>query len=170
MWWFRYLVLPICALAVAGCGFKPLYEGGKRSQISGQLASVRIAPIADRLGQQLRNELLDRINPFGRPGDPRYALNIKIRESRQELAVRKTELATRANLYIAADFSLSANRGATKSLFSGKSRATVSYNILAADFATMMAERDARRRAVREIGADITDKLATYFNLSGKPD
>ena len=167
MWWFRYLVLPICALAVAGCGFKPLYEGGKRSQISGQLASVRIAPIADRLGQQLRNELLDRINPFGRPGDPRYALNIKIRESRQELAVRKTELATRANLKIVANFTLKKHGQKPAELLRGTGQATISYNILTANFATMMAEKDARRRAIREISAEITDKLASFFRLSG---
>ncbi len=169
MWWSRHLLLLICTVGLAACGFRPLYEGGKGSQIPGQLASVRILPIADRTGQQLRNDLLDRMNPFGRPRHPLYALNVKILETKRELAVQKTALATRANLHIAAEFTLRANRGKAKNLFAGKSQITVSYNILAADFATLMAERDARRRAVRVIGADITDKLAAYFRLSGNP-
>lgn len=169
MWWSSRLLLLICAVGLAACGFRPLYEGGKGSQISRQLASVWILPIADRTGQQLRNDLLDRINPFGRPRDPLYALNVKILETKQELAVQKTELATRANLHITAEFTLRAKSGAGKTLFTGKSRITVSYNILAADFATLMAERGARRRAVRVIGADITDRLAAYFRLSGDP-
>jgi len=41
-----------------------------------------------------------------------------------------------------------------------------SYNILTKTFATLMAEKDARKRAVREISVDITSKVAAFFKLN----
>ncbi|MDP6174700.1 MAG: LPS assembly lipoprotein LptE, partial [Rhodospirillales bacterium] len=124
-------------------------------------------PIADRIGQLLHNDLLDRMNPFGKPQSPPYSLAVKVTESRQELAVQKTELATRANLKIVANFTLKKHGQKPAELLRGTGQATISYNILTANFATMMAEKDARRRAIREISAEITDKLASFFRLSG---
>jgi hypothetical protein len=45
---------------------------------------------------------------------------------------------------------------------------TTSYNILNQTFSTLMAEKDARKRAVREISADISSKVYSFFRL--KPD
>ena len=53
-------VLGTAGLIISGCGFKPLYgtpESGESASL--ELASVRVDPIPDRVGQILRNELTD---------------------------------------------------------------------------------------------------------------
>ena len=65
MWLFR-LTNYIAVLAfLTGCGFQPLYGRTENFDIGSELASVEISVIEHRIGQQLRNFLLDRINPTG---------------------------------------------------------------------------------------------------------
>ena len=57
--------LLIATIIVAACGFQPLY-GSSQGVLSGavveNLAAVRITAIPDRVGQIVRNDLLDRLN------------------------------------------------------------------------------------------------------------
>lgn len=154
---------------VAGCGFRPVYRDagpGESSTVARTLAQVDVRVIEDRAGQLLRNQLLTLLNPKGRPEIPNYHLNVRLTESKQELALQKSELATRANLRFTAAFSLYQVSG-EKPLVSGVSRLTTSYNVLTADFATLAAEEDARARAAREIAVDISNRLAAHFRGAG---
>jgi LPS-assembly lipoprotein len=166
LWSKKYLVIVFTA-ALAGCGFQPIYGTANQQNIKSELAAVQISPIKDRIGQQLRNHLLNQINPKGRSVAPRYVLSVTLTESKQELAVQKLELATRANLNFIANFSLSPVEGVRSSLLTGQVRITTSYNILSSDFGTLMAERDARRRAVREMSLDITNRIAAHVQNTG---
>lgn len=152
---------------LSACGFRPLYgQSGGQNALS-DLSSIRIEPIADRMGQELHNNLLDLLTPQGRPQKPRYSLKIKLAQSKKALAVRKSAFATRANLTIKATFSLRAiakgGAALSKPLVSGKSSIISSYNILSSDFATLIAERNARTQAVRELADNIRTRLAVYF-------
>lgn len=162
MWSFRTITL-VCAVALLGaCGFRPLYGQRGADTVPAEFAQIRIEPIPDRIGQQLHNRLLTALNPKGRATNPRYVMKTHITERSTSLAVRKSAFATRANLNVSADFNLTeADTG--ESLFSATSTITVSYNILDSEFATLTAEKDARRRAVREIGEDIRLRLGAFF-------
>jgi len=130
--------------------------------VDGDLAAIKIGLISDRIGQQLYNELRDGLNPTGQPARPLYVLQVKLAESIEELAIRKDETATRANLYLRAEFKLlTAHDGAV--LVIGQSRSTTSYNILSSEFATLSALADAQRRGVRVLGGDIKTRLGLYF-------
>jgi LPS-assembly lipoprotein len=88
---------------------------------------------------------------------------VKLTESKSTLAIRLDETTSRAVLEIQATFTLrQVNDG--KPLYNGHSRATTSYNVVNSDFATVNAESDARRRAIRVLGDDIKLRLASYFN------
>jgi LPS-assembly lipoprotein len=126
---------------------------------------VEIKPIKDRIGQQLRNALEQRITPKGRARISKYILTVTLSESRQGLAVKKSEIATRANLNFHANYNI-LEKSSGKVINAGRSRMVTSYNILTETFATLMAEKDARKRAVREISLDITGKIAAYFKLN----
>ncbi len=167
MLWSRKLLILVFAAAVTACGFEPIYGTANQQNIKSELAAVQILPIKDRIGQLLRNHLLDQINPKGRSEKPRYILRVTLTESKQELAVQKSELATRANLNFVANFSLSPVEGVKARPLSGQVRITTSYNILSSDFGTLMAERDARRRAVRELSLDITNRIAAHVQNTG---
>lgn len=152
------------AFALSACGFQPLYSRPQGDVLSSsdRLAAVRIAPLPDRIGQQLHNLLRDRLNPQGQPRDPAYELKIELLESRQELGIRQDETATRANLTISARFFLQTVTSEDVVL-RGLATSTNSYNILTSQFATTYAELDARKRGLREISDDIRTRLAIYF-------
>ncbi|MFQ5765496.1 MAG: LPS assembly lipoprotein LptE [Rhodospirillales bacterium] len=153
----------MAALALLGaCGFQPLYGQRGADGVPVEFSQIRVDPIPDRIGQQLHNRLLTALNPKGRAAKPRYVMTTRVTESSTSLAVRKSAFATRANLVVKAEFSLSEADGG-KPLLSADSSITVSYNILDSEFATLMAVKDARTRAVREIGEDIRLRLGAFF-------
>ena len=170
MWWYDPLrriglrgAFVLLALLTTGCGFQPLYgrsDAGVRPQ--DRLASVRIQPLRDRVGQKMHNLLRDRLNPRGQPTKPTYSLEIRLTETLQELGIRKDETATRANLILQANFLLK-DAATDDDLFKGRSRSVNSYNILESQFATQFSESDARDRALREIADEIRNRLAVYF-------
>jgi LPS-assembly lipoprotein len=159
----RRLCIAVAALAVlalAGCGFQPLY--GTRGKVPAALAKVRIAQIADRAGQQLRNHLLLRISPDGPPRRPDYVLKVGLSESKRKLSVQQDDVATRVNLKIDADYRLERASDGTK-VFTGTVSTTNSYNILESEFGTLKAETTARARGVRELSDSLTARLAVHL-------
>ncbi len=162
MWWFRILTIAVAASLIGACGFRPLYGGGGRSEVAAELSSIRVSPIRDRLGQQVRNELLNQLNPGGQAADTRYVLTVRLRDSIQELAVEKDEVSTRANYRLNASYSL-IDTETNERVFSDSSFVVSSYNILSADFATLVAERDAQERAAGQMAENITTRLALFL-------
>ena len=155
---FRTFAPIFVVLLLGACGFRSLYGTDATADAPGELATIKVNPIADRLGQQLRNNLLDLLNPRGRPANPRYFLTVRLDQSTQRLAIEKDAFATRANLRLLAKFSLQdPDKGLVVS----------SYNLLASEFATLMAEKDAKARAAREIAHDIRTRLAAFFVRQG---
>ena len=177
MWWSRQdwyasfrgpaaaALLVGMALALSACGFTPLYGGADSQAISpvDHMAAIRIASLPDRIGQQMHNLLRDRLNPIGQPRQPVYALGLRLSESRQELGIRKDETATRANLNLAVQFTLSSIQTGDP-LYRGHVNAVSSYNILTSPFATGFSETDAQARALLELADGIRTRLGIYFS------
>jgi LPS-assembly lipoprotein len=161
---FKRLFISFSFVALSGCGFQPIYGAGTNSIFETEMRDIEILPIKNRIGQQLRNQLEQRITPKGRSRFSKYTLKVTLSESKQSLAVKKSEIATRTNLNFRANYKVT-EKATKKTLTSGRSRMVTSYNILTETFATLMAEKDARKRAVREISVDITSKIAAFFKL-----
>jgi LPS-assembly lipoprotein len=158
--------LALAALpALAGCGFKPLY--GYRNDPSGgapaRLAEVRIVPIADRSGQLLYIDLRERLNPLGVPDDPRWVLDTELIEQQENLLIARDETATRTNIILRAEFTLTRIVD-NAVVLKGVSQSTIGYNILDNQFATVSSEQDARARGVTQIGHDMATRLAVYMS------
>jgi len=159
---FRMPVLAVGVAALAACGFQPLYGSRVAGSAPVEFSQIKIEPIPDRIGQQLHNHLLTLLNTDGRPDRPRYVMKTHLTESLTALGVRKTAFATRANLQMRAVYNVT-SAASGENVFSGDSTITVSYNILDSEFATLMAEKDARERAARELGEDIRIRLGVFF-------
>jgi LPS-assembly lipoprotein len=156
-------VILLALLATSACGFRPLYgETASGSSSAAELATIEVRPISDRMGQRLRNFLLDRLTPRGRPQRPHYMLNIQLTENTSRLAVRKDETATRANLRLQAKYKLTETRSG-RIIFSGDRRSTSSFNILQSEFGTLSSEKDARIRSARDLADAIKIDLAMFF-------
>jgi LPS-assembly lipoprotein len=164
MWLSKHFVLPLLMIVLAGCGFRPLYgPSGSDGNVPGDLSAIQIDLIADRTGQQLHNQLLDLLTPRGRPAKPLYILKVSLTERTSEIAVKSTGLATRANVFVDARFTLvSIDTG--KQLTKGTARAFSSYNLTDSEFSNLTAEQDSLSRAAREIAIDIRSRLGAYFS------
>ncbi len=155
--------LLLTAPVLAGCGLQPLY-GRKRSGGStlGELQTIRILPIGDRPGQMLHNALRNEMNPRGQPLDPRYALDVELVVSKEEIGVRKDETATRANLRLEANYTLTRLEDEVRMTY-GTAKSIVSYNIVDSEFGTYAAEEDAQERGILQLAQQMRLRLAAYF-------
>ena len=160
---YKFLVLLFIGFLLTGCGFRPLYGNHAIGTASSHFTHIEINSIKDRDGQQLRNELIRRLYGSRKRSTIIYRLKTKLTESISSLAVQKSAFATRGNLVKSASFSLiRIDTGSTE--FSGTSRVTVSYNILDSEFASLLSEKNARERAVRELSEGIRVRLGVYFD------
>jgi len=160
MWSFRTIFLLAAFGFLGGCGFQPLYGKSFDAYAPVEFAAIKVKPIRNRIGQQLHNHLLSLLNPGGRPKKLRYVLAATVFESISSLGVKKNTFATRANLTLRVNY---ISGGET--VLSGNETIIVSYNILDSDFATLIAEKDARARAVRELALAIRTHLAAHLTV-----
>ncbi|HSO42788.1 MAG TPA: LPS assembly lipoprotein LptE [Rhodospirillales bacterium] len=156
----------LCTVVLAGCGFRPLYTDPEpaagEAGVGSELAAIEIAPIPDRVGQLVRNDLLYHLDASARGGAAQYRLDVRLAESISELAVESTGFATRSNLRLAANYRL-VDLSTGRQLVSGRSRAISSYNLVDASFSTLTAQNAARERAAARIAEEIRTRLAAYF-------
>ena len=161
--------LALLSAPLQGCGFRPLYGAapdGQTSMVVAELGSIQIPAVSDRVGQIVRNDLLDAITPFGQPREPRYVLDVRVDESKEGLAIARDATVTRFNLTLSAEYSLR-DAGTAKVIASGVVRAVAAYNVLQSDFANVIAERDAEVRAARVITDQIKTRLSVHFAAAG---
>ena len=97
MWWrsaalIALLFAGLSALALAGCGFQPLYGGTTAggARLAEVMKGVDITPIPGRVGQKLRNELIFTNTGGGIAGPARYRLDITVKESVTDQLVQIT--------------------------------------------------------------------------------
>jgi len=160
---FRAVLAGIVVLWASACGFQPLYgvdAGG--AHIVGELAGIHIAEVNDRLGLAVRNDLLDLVTPLGEPAEPRYVLRVSLFEERQGIAIERDATITRFTLTLTANYDLEDARTRMR-VNSGTARATAAYNVLRAEFANVVAKRDAETRAARVVAEEIKTRLSIHF-------
>ena len=166
-------IMRILALGslINSCGYTALYDerAGKSLSVKKQLALIQIQPIKDRIGQYLHNDLLNSLNPMGKPTNPLYSLNVNLEEQSSNLGVKKSAVVTRGNLRVTATFTLSeivnSNSGIeNKNLLTATVMSISSYDIPQAQYAALAALKDARTRALGEITENIRTRLGIYFH------
>jgi LPS-assembly lipoprotein len=163
------MALLLCAV-LAACGFEPMYAERTgtpppgvpaQSGVQSDMLGTRVGTIADRVGQVLRNQLVDRLNPQGEPGQPVYYLMVRLNEQKESVLTRSDEFSTATNLRLIADYEVRDPQGNV--LTTGYSRAVTRYNTLQSPYATIAAEQSARERAARDLAEDIRAKLAVFY-------
>lgn len=154
------IFLVILALCLSACGFKPLYEaGGSSEAMQQELSAVSVAPIPDRLGQIMRNRLLDRLNVSG---VEKYSLHIAFEQSSEGYGVRPDAATTQEQLTVTAQVKL-VSLSDDEVLFEDTLRASTSFDIVLSDFATVTQREDSARRLVLELAERTHRRIALYF-------
>lgn len=158
--------LPVLAvaLALAACGFHPLYGNAGGTNIGATLSGIYVEPIPDRVGYKLRNDLLDLFNATGEAANNPYRLKLYLTEKEEAVILQPNTAITRYNYTLTAHYDL-IPRTETMPVKSGDVSSLTAYNVAAAPFlfGTVTAERDAKDRAANEIADRIRTQLAVYL-------
>jgi LPS-assembly lipoprotein len=167
----RFFLVALAAGSLAGCGFEPVYGdrtvrertpgGPATAQIRDDMAGIWVEPIPDRIGQILRNQLIDLLNGTNEPTQPLYRLEVTLKQLKQAVLERRETLETATNLIIIANYKLKAPNGDL--LTANQSRSIVLYNQLSSPYATVAAEDYARDRALRPLAEDMRLRLSLYL-------
>lgn len=147
---------------LSACGFRPMMRQVNNEGVRDELAAVKITGLSGRLGQLLRNSLLDHMNPQSATVPSRYILTIRLTQKTKSLAIQLDNTVTRYNLILTAKIRLLDGED-QKELYKSTVRRVASYDVVKAPYSTLVAEQDAGRRAANEVGGDISNQLAVHF-------
>ena len=149
-------------LALTACGWTPLYADRETGPADTDLRAIKVAPIAERLGQRLELALRNSLNPEGAPTPDRYILRTTLITSRSDLGVQSTGIGTRGKLDVTATYAL-ADLKTGSQLLLNTSHVAESFDIVANEYASLVAEDDARTRAAEELRRDMLTHLTLFF-------
>lgn len=159
--WLAAVILCLGPLLLASCGFRPLYSKDSfNPAVMSDLASVQVAPLADREGQLIHNALLTDLNPRGESAKPRYRLVVSSGITETSQALRTDDTATRNLVTYTVTFWL--YEGSSRVL-SGSFSQMFSYDYLEEHYANISAADDIHHRAGQSIADEIRNRLAAYF-------
>ena len=166
----KQLALLLC-LALAGCGFHPLYGSHGSTGGSGkdghQLSQIHIDTIADRQGQKLRNDLIDIMQPKGEEPNPQYHLTVTYNEVEVDLGLTNDAVTTRGQLTLTVIYKLSSLKDGSV-VSNGSAQAITAYNIQTSEFATILSRDDAEDRGLRQLADNISLRLNLYFEKAAE--
>lgn len=160
------LVAALTGPLVAACGeggFRPLYGSvGVGANVTEKLATLDVAPIPGRVGQQIRNELIYQSTGGGNPAPPLYRVEIAIRESVTSTLVQ-VDGDARSQIYnLDANFLLIRLSDKTV-VMKGSSFGRAGFERFTAIFATVRARQDAENRAARTVSEDLKSRIAGFL-------
>lgn len=145
-------IVALAGLAVAGCGFTPMYGDGLGSSLS------RIAVTAqdDRLGYRVREQLEDAL---GRDASqpPLWRLETTAEQTRRPLGRRIDDTATRYELTVRGLWTLTPVDGGLP--LSGIQTVTTTYAAADQPYAAIAAQQDGEERAAAELARQIRLEL-----------
>jgi len=151
-----------------GCGFHPLYgDTGTTAGTRDKLAAIYVDPIPNRLGYELRNQLIDLFDSSGRASHDSFRLHITVGQKSEGVALQNDAAITRYNDTLTIHYELTDRNG--KLVTTGEESGISAYNVVASPYATLIAQRDADTRAAYDIAYRIRTDLAVFFQEPPKP-
>lgn len=151
---------PAAAMALAGCGFTPLYA--TPGNVGGLRAVLVDAPAHSRTGYLLRQQLDDELgrDPAAAPA---YRLGFTVDERRYPRGVRVNNVANRYEIQLNIAYTLT-DAGTGRVLLTGVAPANVSYDSADAPYAGVAAEQDGEERAANQAAVLIRLALSRWLN------
>jgi LPS-assembly lipoprotein len=147
---------------VAGCGWAPLYADPQNGAAAADLSAIKVAPIPERIGQNLEIALRTAVNPSGDPTPQRYMLRVTLQVSRQNLGLTSQGYGTLGRIDVYAHYVL-ADLKTGAQLFAATSHFNNTFNLLANGYSNVVAQSDSEIRVVDELRDDILMRLTVFL-------
>lgn len=182
--------LKICAFAgiicgLQSCGFEPLYvektagddlwyyNNQFNADIVHEMAQIKVESVTDRIGQMVKNELIDDFNSKGAPKNAAYFLKLEpVGKSTTQQALRDDITATREKVRYSVNYSLWSKKDGQ--LVSGNTWVYLSYDLLDNPYSTTMDKKKVEKDGAKILANDISLRIAAYFHSKktkrGNPD
>ncbi|MEI9927630.1 MAG: LPS assembly lipoprotein LptE [Sphingomonas sp.] len=156
----RAAALLLAALALSGCGLRPLYGGGADGPVRSTLAAIEVAPIEGQAGWLVGNALRDRLEP-GVAGAARYRLDVRLDDHIAGLGVRRDDSVARERRTLRARFQLvEVANGAV--VLDATAGSDAGVDVVGSEYATIAAERTALERLSGIVADQIVARVARY--------
>ncbi|MEJ8474934.1 LPS assembly lipoprotein LptE [Roseibium algae] len=170
---FPLMASLVFAGLLTGCQVRPLYGSLDTSSRTGttvqaELAAIDIDPISDKHSDSdatrtLYNQLTFNFERGAEGPEKLYRLRVLMDLNEAEVGVeRLADVPAAYTLTMNTTFVLS-DLNTQKTLMTGKSFATASYDFSSQRFANIRAKRDAEERAATAIASDIQARIAGHF-------
>ncbi|WP_136162357.1 LPS assembly lipoprotein LptE [Sphingomonas flavalba] len=159
----RLAPLLAACLILAGCGLRPLYQGGGSGAVAHALGGVEVAMIDGKAGWLVRNAITDRIGPP--TGTPRYRLEVELDDQISGFGVRRDDAVTRERRTLRARYRLR-DAGAGTVLLDTTASSDAGIDVVNSDYATIAAENTALENLSQAIADQIVARLALYASRS----
>lgn len=164
MWSRRSLLAAGAALALPGCGFRPIHAtgAGPSPDVARELAAVRVARLPERNGQIMRRALEERFATTGTAA--RYDLRVGVGFAAEIEGFRRDGTPSRVRYTGTAPWSLFTLATPPVLLGNGTERAFDAFNLPENQFFASDNARDAmERRLVEQLAEDVALRLSIFF-------
>ena len=156
----RFAILAGLALALAGCGLRPLYGGGGSGTVAATLSAVEVAPIPGQSGWLVRHALQERLGAAGTTA-PAYRLEVELDDNITSLGIRGDFAATRERRTLRARYRLvEIERGTV--VVDATAGSDAGIDVVSSEYATVAAEQTAIERLSVEVADQIVSRVALY--------
>jgi LPS-assembly lipoprotein len=153
------------SLGVAGC-FQPLYGEAAHPGLVQAMREIEVAPVPNRIGHYLTDDLISRMNGSGETPKPRYRLVIRLSQSTTTPTIEsQIQTADAATVTGTALFALTAIDG-NKPLYEGSATSSAVYDRTLQSFADLRAGRDAELRVAKSLADEIELRVAGALSKS----
>ncbi len=152
-------------LALAGCGFSPLYGGDAGQSASAKLDQVAVNNIPERPGQMLRISLQTQLyKDGGAPAAELYALNVTYSIATSDVGVLQDSATTRSRVVGTASWSLAPIGDPAHPLATGTATSLDAANIIDQQYFALDLENDTLNQHLADtVAVQITTQLAAWF-------
>lgn len=160
---FKILLIGLVPLLLSACGFHSVYgsHSDDGSPVAEQLAQIAIDPIADRSGQVLRNDLIDRMYGKSRPAQPLYHLATQVTISVEDLGTLENATTALSSVHFNVHYTLTDTNG--KNLVTADAGSTALYDKLSSQYGTLAAHDSAIERTAHEVSEQMVARISLYF-------
>jgi LPS-assembly lipoprotein len=151
----------LLAGGLSGC-FQPLYGEAAHPGLADDLRSIEVAPIADRLGHYLADDLITDLNGTGQTAPtPKYRLTVMVSLGTKTPTVNsEINVASSATMTGEATYTLIKVDGGAEVL-KGNASVAAAYDRTTQRYADLRAARDAEIRIARALSSEISLRLAS---------
>lgn len=164
-----HFVLTLCLGALFtlnACGFQPLYANKigllpkQDEAVTTEIAKIYVAPIENRLGMIMRQDLQSTLAPKGSPNKI-YTLQVKNEKILvSEQGIRPDNIPTRITIGYKSTYTL---RKGADIILQDSAFAQSSYNVLQSAYSTVAAEQDVEERIIKLLAQDIALRITVFI-------